>query len=76
MPRKTGCITEKNCYMCDVSINDTILMQPTEFRTLKEISEMLGMTYNQIADINCGRTIKKYSFKFMPTINIEKIISN
>ena len=33
------------------------------------------MTYNQIADISCGRTIKKYSFKFMPSINIEKIIS-
>jgi hypothetical protein len=75
MPRKSGCITEKNCWCVNVTINDTILMHPTEFRTLKEISETLGMTYNQIADISCGRTIKKYSFKFMPTINIEKIIS-
>ena len=73
MPRKSGCMTEKNCYVCDVKINDTILMPPT--RTLKEISEQLGMTYNQIADISCGRTIKKYSFKFMPSINIQKIIS-
>ena len=39
MPRKSGCMTEKNCYVCDVKINDTILMPPTEFRTLKEISE-------------------------------------
>jgi hypothetical protein len=75
MPRKHGATTEKNCYCCEVSINDTLLMPMREFKTLKDIAEDLGMTYNQIADISCGRVVKKYKFKFMPSIVIHKLES-
>ena len=73
MPRKNGCSQMKNAYSCVVTINNTILMPLTEFKTLRDIAHELGMTYSQIADINSGRVSKKYSFKFMPDIQIEKI---
>ena len=73
MGRKNGSQALTNAYACEVSINDTILMPLTEFKTLKDIADILGMTYSQIADINSGRVSKKYSFKFMPNINIIKI---
>ena len=73
MPRKRGCHQMKNVYSCEVSINNTILMPLTEFKTLKDIANELGMTYSQITDINSGRVSKKYNFKFMPNIKIKKI---
>ena len=48
-------------------------MPLTQFRTLRDIAEALGMTYAQISDINLGRVSKKYKFKFMPDIHIQKI---
>tara|TARA_R100001594_G_scaffold15114_2_gene31860 strand:- start:1782 stop:2009 length:228 start_codon:yes stop_codon:yes gene_type:complete len=75
MPRKNGCNQTKNAYSCKVTINNNVLMPLTEFKTLRDIATELGMTYSQIADINSGRVIKKYSFKFMPDIHIEKIVA-
>ena len=48
-------------------------MPLTEFKTLRDIAETLGMTYSQISDINIGRVSKKYSFKYMPDIYIERL---
>ncbi len=73
MPRKNGCSQERNAFKCEVVINNTILMPLTEFKTLRDIATELGMTYSQIADINSGRVSKKYKFKFMPDIRIQKI---
>ena len=47
----------------------------TKNKTLKDIAEDLGLTYQQIADISVGRMKKfmKGGFKYQPTIDIQKI---
>ena len=73
MPRNKGNTQKTNCYKCKVTINDYELMPLTEFKTLRDIADTLGMTYSQISDINIGRVSKKYSFKYMPDIYIERL---
>ena len=52
MPRNKGNTQKTNCYKCKVTINDYELMPLTEFKTLRDIADTLGMTYSQISDIN------------------------
>jgi hypothetical protein len=64
----------KNRFICKVCVGDTEL-HSKEYKTLKEIAEDLGLTYQQIADISVGR-MKKFSrggFKYQPSIEIQKI---
>lgn len=64
----------KNRFICKVCVGDTEL-HSKEYKTLKEIAEDLGLTYQQTADISVGRMKKfmKGGFKYQPNIEIQKI---
>ena len=64
----------KNRFICKVCVGDTEL-HSAEYKTLKEIAEDLGLSYQQAADISVGRMKKfiKGGFKYQPTIDIQKI---
>tara|TARA_R100000654_G_scaffold26188_1_gene49713 strand:- start:3102 stop:3314 length:213 start_codon:yes stop_codon:yes gene_type:complete len=58
-----------------IIFNKNIIHQH-QYKNLKEISKELGMTYQQVADINCGRFKPKYiskNFIYQPEITIERI---
>ena len=45
-----------------------------EYKTLSNIAEVLGLTYQQVADLSSRRNLKKYqTFKFFPKIEIQRI---
>ena len=45
-----------------------------DYKCLKDISEDLGLTYQQVADLSSRKEKKKYQqFKFFPEIKITKI---
>tara|TARA_R100000541_G_scaffold58018_1_gene68671 strand:+ start:155 stop:343 length:189 start_codon:yes stop_codon:yes gene_type:complete len=45
-----------------------------DYKCLKEISEDLGLTYQQVADLSSRKDKKKYQqFKYFPNIEIKKI---
>tara|TARA_R110000824_G_scaffold72923_1_gene185866 strand:+ start:386 stop:595 length:210 start_codon:yes stop_codon:yes gene_type:complete len=64
----------KNRFLCVVSINDNELHKK-EYKTLKDISDELNLTYQQVADLSVGRPNKfmNNKFKYSPIITIEKI---
>ena len=64
----------KNRFICKVCVAGREL-HSKEYRSLKEIAEDLGLSYQQAADISVGRLKKfvKGSFKYQPTIDIQKI---
>ena len=64
----------KNRFICIVSINDNELHKQ-EYKTLKDISNDLNLTYQQVADLSVGRPNKfiNNKFKYSPKIRIEKI---
>ena len=74
--RTKGAKTNKKCWKVFIKQNDTIL-HDKEYTTLKEASEDLGLTYSQICELGPNGRCKKKSlnFKFMPSIEITKIIS-
>tara|TARA_R110002096_G_scaffold396510_1_gene592396 strand:+ start:224 stop:556 length:333 start_codon:yes stop_codon:yes gene_type:complete len=74
--RTKGAKTNKKCWNVFIKQNDTIL-HDKEYTTLKEASEDLGLTYSQICELGPNGRCKKKSlnFKFMPSIEITKIIS-
>ncbi len=58
-----------------ITLNDTIIHNQT-YSSMKDIANNLSMTYQQVADISCGRVMPKYisnNFPFQPKININKI---
>tara|TARA_R100000654_G_scaffold19091_1_gene39288 strand:- start:1834 stop:2049 length:216 start_codon:yes stop_codon:yes gene_type:complete len=58
-----------------ITLNDNIIHDKT-YRSMTDIASQLGMSYQQVADISCGRVIPKYistEFPFQPKINITKI---
>tara|TARA_R100000805_G_C3594971_1_gene96282 strand:- start:664 stop:840 length:177 start_codon:yes stop_codon:yes gene_type:complete len=45
-----------------------------DYKSLREISEDLGLTYQQVADLSSRKDKKKYQeFRFYPEIKIVKI---
>jgi len=45
-----------------------------DYKCLKDISEDLGLTYQQVADLSSRKEKKKYQeFKYFPEIKIVKI---
>ena len=74
--RTKGAKTNKKCWKVFIKQNDNIL-HDKEYTTLKEASEDLGLTYSQICELGPNGRCKKKSlnFKFMPSIQITKIIS-
>lgn len=74
--RTKGAKTNKKCWKVFIKQNENIL-HDKEYTTLKEASEDLGLTYSQICELGPNGRCKKKSlnFKFMPSIQITKIIS-
>lgn len=65
-------------YNCKIyhSIGDSTSMtlHNKDYKCLKDISEDLGLTYQQVADLSSRKEKKKYQqFKFFPEIKITKI---
>lgn len=52
--RKTGSKTCAKCWKLEV-MNQNAPLFSGEYSTLKEISNELGMTYNQIVELSSGR---------------------
>jgi len=63
-----------NCFNCKITQNDSVL-HDKDYKTLKDISTDIGLSYNIIADISSKRKVnKKYSdFKFLPKIEIKRL---
>jgi len=58
-----------------ITLNDNVIHEQT-YSSMTEIASKLGMSYQQVADISCGRVVPKYissDFPFQPKINITKI---
>tara|TARA_R100001143_G_C3316159_1_gene112527 strand:- start:217 stop:516 length:300 start_codon:yes stop_codon:yes gene_type:complete len=69
--RKKGSQTKINCWNCKVVNNGNTLFDE-EFKTLRDVAEELGMTYNQVVEISSGRK-KKSNGKYDTQYEIEKI---
>tara|TARA_R110002110_G_scaffold54567_2_gene156484 strand:+ start:966 stop:1208 length:243 start_codon:yes stop_codon:yes gene_type:complete len=63
-----------NCFNCKITQNH-IVLHDEDYKTLKDISTDIGLSYNIIADISSKRKVnKKYSdFKFLPKIEIKRL---
>jgi len=62
-------------FVVEIKFNDNII-HTDKYRSLREIATELGMTYQQVADINCGRFNPKFinkNFLFQPKIIIQRI---
>eukprot|EP01043_Picozoa_sp_COSAG02_P020651 COSAG02_NODE_1023_length_15151_cov_745.123572_18_plen_71_part_00 len=58
-----------------ITFNDNIVHEKI-YNSLKEVASGLGLKYQQVADINCGRITPSFispNFTFQPKININKI---
>ena len=55
----------------------SVTLLEKEFKSLKEISIELGLTYQQVADLSSRSTKKEYQkFKYYPKIVIQRIPKN
>ena len=55
----------------------SVTLLDRRFKTLKEISKELGLTYQQVADLSSRKTKKDYQkFKYYPKIEIQRIAKN
>lgn len=66
--------SNSNCFNCKITQNDSVL-HDQDYKTLKDISSDIGLSYNIIADISSKRKVnKKYNdFKFFPKIEIKRL---
>ena len=54
--RTKGSKTNKNCWNCKVLTNsEGAILFDGDFKTLKEVSEELGLSYNQVVELSSGR---------------------
>ena len=61
------------CNQDGTNENENILHNKN-YKTLKEISSELGLTYQQVADLSSRKQLKKYQeFKYFPKIEIKRI---
>tara|TARA_R100000231_G_scaffold137933_1_gene115208 strand:+ start:1308 stop:1520 length:213 start_codon:yes stop_codon:yes gene_type:complete len=61
------------CFNCKITQND-VEIHNQDYITLKDISEDLGLSYNQVADISSQRIKhKNNNFRFYPKIEITRI---
>lgn len=73
--RTKGSKTNKNCWNCKVlSHKEGAILFDGDFKTLKEVSEELGLSYNQVVELSSGRK-KQPSGKYDTNYKIEKIKS-
>jgi hypothetical protein len=65
-------------YNCKIYHNigesTSMTLHNQDYNCLKDISEDLGLTYQQVADLSSRKEKKKYQqFKYFPNIEITKI---
>lgn len=62
------------CFNCKVSINGNIL-HDKQYKTLKEISNELNLSYQQVADYSANRVKRRQTnnFIYYPQVEITKI---
>ena len=62
------------CFNCKVSINGNIL-HDKQYKTLKEISDELNLSYQQVADYSAKRVKRRQTnnFIYYPQVEITKI---
>jgi len=67
-------------FQCKISQDfdhGSITLLDRRFNTLKEISNELGLTYQQVADLSSKKKKKEYQkFKYYPKIEIQRIAKN
>ena len=63
---------KKLCYSVLVKIGEQII-HSEDYISLKDISEDLNLSYQQVANLSCGRKLNKSNFKYHPLIEITKI---
>ena len=56
--RRKGCSTSKECWNLKV-INQNEIIFERNYKTLKEVANECGMTYNQVVEISTGRKKQK-----------------
>mgnify|MGYP003111900785 CR=1 FL=1 len=56
--RRKGSTTDKNCWKLNV-LNQNEIIFSGEYKTLKEIANECGFTYNQVVEISSGRKKQK-----------------
>jgi len=62
-------------FTCKIYHDNNIILHDKEYNNLREISDDLGLTYQQIADLSSRKTMQQYrKFKYFPNIEIVKII--
>tara|TARA_R100001594_G_scaffold2240_1_gene9017 strand:+ start:147 stop:359 length:213 start_codon:yes stop_codon:yes gene_type:complete len=62
-------------FFVEIKFDDKII-HTDKYNSLAEISKKLGMSYQQVADINCGRFNPKFinkNFIYQPKIHIQRI---
>ena len=64
-----------NCKIYhDIGDNTSMTLHNKDYNCLKDISNELGLTYQQVADLSSRKEKKKYQeFKFFPKIEINRI---
>ena len=63
-------------YNCKIyhDYESPIVLLDVNVETLKDLATELGMTYQQVADLNSRKKRRKYQeFKYMPKIEITQI---
>jgi|TARA_R110000796_G_scaffold94086_1_gene198810 hypothetical protein len=63
-------------FQVSITFNDNIIHEKV-YNSMREVADGLGMTYQQVADINCGRVTPKFisrDFPYQPNIKINKVL--
>ena len=64
-----------NCKIYhNIGENTSMTLHNRDYKSLNDIANDLGLTYQQVADLSSRRVKKKYQqFKFFPKIDITRI---
>ncbi len=65
------------CFNCKIT-QDGKELHNEDYITLKDISDDIGLSYNIVADISCGRkkNLKYNNFKYFPKVEITRLSKN
>lgn len=70
--RTKGSSTNKKCWDCEVVVDNQVL-HSGQYKTLKDISDILELSYNQVAEISNNRA-KKRNGKYDTIYKIKRIV--
>ena len=69
--RKSGDITNKICWKLIIELNDEVVLDK-EFKTLKDVSNELGLSYNIVSEMVLGRK-KNKSGRYEPKYTFSRL---